>query len=75
MHNIHNAHIFNVCNRVICTKSFNILFILYNGHIALNYTGHFVYSPLNLYFIDIGYYIPSVYSPFSDRVGIPFQEC
>ena len=32
---------------MICTKSFNILF--YNGHIVLNYTAHFVYSPLNSY--------------------------
>ena len=31
-----------VCNSVKCTNTFNILAILYNGHIALNYTGHFV---------------------------------
>ena len=34
MHSVHTAHIFIVCNSVICTKSFNILAILYNGHIA-----------------------------------------
>ena len=32
---------------MICTKSFNILF--YDGHVALNYTSHVVYSPLNSY--------------------------
>ena len=36
-----------VYNSVICTKSFNI--VLYNGHIVLNYTAYFVYSPLNSY--------------------------
>ena len=51
MHNVHTAHIFIECNSVIGTKSFNILAILYNGHIALNYPAHFVYSPLNSYFI------------------------
>ena len=30
--------------------------ILYNVHIALNYIGHFVCSPLNSYFIYIGYW-------------------
>ena len=52
MHNVHSAHIFIVCNSVICTKSFNILARLYNGYIALNYTGNFVYSSLNS--LDIG---------------------
>ena len=55
MNNVHTAHIFIVCNSVICTKPFNILSILYNGHNALNYTGNFVYSPLNSYCIYIGY--------------------
>ena len=55
MHNVHTAHIFIVCNSVICTKSFNILSILYNGDIAINYTGHFTYSPLNSYFLYIGH--------------------
>ena len=41
---------------MICIKSFNILSILYNGHIALNYTDNFVYSPLNSYFIYIQYW-------------------
>ena len=49
MHNGHTSHIFILCNNVICTKSLNILSILYNVHIALNYTGYFVYSPLNSY--------------------------
>ena len=56
MHNFHSAELFIVCNSVICTNTFNILAILHNGHIALNYTGHFVYSPLNSYFIYIGYW-------------------
>ena len=43
MHNFHTTHIFIVCNSVICTNTFNILAIFYNGHIALNYTGHFVH--------------------------------
>ena len=34
MHNVHSAHIFIVYNSMICTKSFNILSILYNGHIV-----------------------------------------
>ena len=55
-HDIHTAHIFIVCNSLPCTKSFNIISILYNGHITLNYTGHFVDSPLNSYFIYIGYW-------------------
>ena len=38
------------------TKSFNICSMLYNDHIALNYTGHFVYSTLN-----IGYWILNIY--------------
>ena len=51
MHNVHIAHIFIVCNSVICTKSFNILSILYNAHIMLIlYTSFCVYSPLNSYF-------------------------
>ena len=29
MHNVHTAHIFIVCNSVICTNTFNILAILY----------------------------------------------
>ena len=33
----------------ICTNSFNILALIYNGHIVINYTAHFVYSPLNSY--------------------------
>ena len=49
MHNVHTTHIFIVCNSVIYTNTFNILAIVYNVHIALNYTGHFVYSPLNSY--------------------------
>ena len=53
---VYTAHIFIVCNSVICTNSFNVLGILYNGHIALKYTGHFVYSPLNSYLIYIGYW-------------------
>ena len=57
MHNIHTAHVFIVCNSVICTNTFNILAILYNSHIALNYTGNFVvYSPLSSYFIHSGYW-------------------
>ena len=47
MHNFHSAHI--VYNSVICTKSFNILTLFYNGYIVLNYTAHFVYSSLNSY--------------------------
>ena len=47
MYSLHSALTFIVYNNVICTKSFSILF--YNGHIDLNYTAHFVYSPLNLY--------------------------
>ena len=49
MQSFHSAHIFIVYNSLICTKSFNILF--YTGHIVLNYTAHFVYSPLNSYWI------------------------
>ena len=56
MHNVHTAHIFILCNSVICTKPFNVLSILYNDHIDLNYTGHFMYSPLNSHFIYIGYW-------------------
>ena len=51
MHNVHTAHTFIVCNSVIGTKLFNILDIVYNVHIALHYTGHILYSPLNSYFI------------------------
>ena len=47
MHCFRSAHIFIVYNNVICTNSFNI--VLYNGDIVLNYTAHFVYSPLNSY--------------------------
>ena len=47
MHSFHSAHIFIVCISVICTN--NSIFELYNGHIVLNYTAHFVYSPLNSY--------------------------
>ena len=47
MHCFQSAHILIPYNNVICTKSFNILF--YSGHIVLNYTAHFVYSPLNSY--------------------------
>ena len=43
MYTTDRAHIFIVCNSVICTKSFNILSLLSNGHIALKYTGYFVY--------------------------------
>ena len=42
-----------------CT--FNILAILYNGHIALNYTGYFVYNALNSYLIYIGYWTLNIY--------------
>ena len=38
-----------VYNSVICTKSFNIRVLFYNGHIVLNYTANFVYGPLNSY--------------------------
>ena len=61
MHNVHPEHIFIVCNSVICTNTINILAILYNGHIALNYTGHSVYSPLNSLFIYIGYWTLNIY--------------
>ena len=44
---------------VICTQLFNMLALLYNGHIALIYTAHFVYSSLNSYLyihvLDPGY--------------------
>ena len=56
MHNVHTAHIFIVYNSMIYIKSFNILSILYNGHITLNYAGRF------LYFIYIGYILLSVQS-------------
>ena len=51
MHNFHSAHTFIVCNSVICSKSFNILAIFYNGPISLNYTGYLVYSPPISYFL------------------------
>ena len=35
MHNVHTAHIFIVHYSVIYTNTFNILAILYNGHIIL----------------------------------------
>ena len=41
MHSFLSAHIF--------IKSFNVLVLCYNGDIVLNYTAHFVYSPLNSY--------------------------
>ena len=41
---LHLAHIITVCNNVIYTEPFNILFD--NSPIVLNYTTHFVYSPL-----------------------------
>ena len=34
---------------MICTKSFTIIALFYNGYIVLNYTAHFVYGPLNSY--------------------------
>ena len=44
MHSFHSAHIFKVCNSVICpTHS-----IFNYGHIVKLYS-HFVYSPLNSY--------------------------
>ena len=70
MHNVYSAHIFIVCNSVICTKSFNILAIFYNGHIASNCTGHFVYSPLNLYFIYIGCWTLNIYYYY--YITLPF---
>ena len=48
-HSFHSAHLFIVYNTVICTNSYNIVALLYNGDIVLNYTAHFVYSPLNSY--------------------------
>ena len=48
--------LFIVCNSVVCTNTFNILSILYNGHIVLNCTVYFVHRPLNSYFIYIGYW-------------------
>ena len=59
--NVHTVHTIIVCNSVICINPFNILAILYNGHISLNYTGHFVYSPLNSYCIYIGHWILNIY--------------
>ena len=59
MHTVYTAHIFLVCNSVICTNTFNILAILYTGHFALNYTSQFVYSQLN--FIYIGYWTLNIY--------------
>ena len=49
MHSFHSAHLFIVYNSEMCTKTFNILVLFYNGHNVLNYTAHFVYSPLNSY--------------------------
>ena len=51
MHNVHTSHIFIMCNSVICTNTFNILALFYNCRITLNYTVHFVYSPLNVFYI------------------------
>ena len=56
MLNVHTAYIFIVCNSVISTKYLNIFPMFCNSHIAINYIGHFVYSPLNSYFIYIGYW-------------------
>ena len=42
MHSFHSAHIFIIYNSVICTKSFNILFIITILFFKL-------YSPLNSY--------------------------
>ena len=61
MHNVYSAHIFIVYNSVICTNTFNILAIFYIDHIVLNYTPHFVYSPLNSYFIYNGYWTLNIY--------------
>ena len=41
-----------------------MLALLYNCHITLNYAGHFVYSPLNSYFIYIGYWTLNIYYYF-----------
>ena len=38
MHSFQSAHIWMAYTNVICTKSFNILALFYNGHIVLNYT-------------------------------------
>ena len=52
MHNVYTSHIFIVYNSVICIITFNILSILYNGHIAFNYTGYFcVYSTEFIFYI------------------------
>ena len=74
MHTVHPAYIFIVCNSVVCTNTFNILAILYNGHIALNYTGHFVYSPLNSYFIYTGYWTLNIYSYYNNFIIIHFRN-
>ena len=68
MHNVNTAHICIVCNSVICHS----IFLPYCGHIALNYIGHFVYSPLNSYFIYIAYWTLNIdYYPNKKKYSQP----
>ena len=45
-----------VCNRYIIYDQVNVTILFYNFLIVLNCTTHFVYSPLNLYLIYMGYW-------------------
>ena len=57
MRNFHSAHIiFIVCNMYVIYNQINVLALFENYHIVLNYTTHFVHSPLNSYFIYIRYW-------------------
>ena len=56
MHNFHLTHIFIVCNMYIINNQVNVLALFDNYYIVLNCTAHFVYSPMNSYFIYIGYW-------------------
>ena len=64
MHSFYSAHIFIVCDSVICTTHS----IFDYGHIiiVLNYKAHIVYSPLNSYvyihwILDFKYVILFIY--------------
>ena len=61
MHNFHSAHIFIVCNMGISYNQVNVFALFDHYHNFYYFTDHFVHSPLNSYFIYIGYWILNIY--------------
>ena len=50
-----------VCNMYVIYNQVNVHALFDHYHIVLNCTAHFVHSPLNSYFIYIGYWTLNIY--------------